>query len=131
MRLKWPNKLEEGFLVISEGVFGMRGQQGRLKEIVALKREVSTFRFLVDDAHGFGTLGENWCWSRRTSKAFKTILMFTLQLLPNLWPATGAFVAADKEIIDFLKYNYAFANVCQVSCKCNWLSWRFEAFGYA
>ena len=47
-----------GILVISEGVFGMRGEQGKLKEIVALK-EKYRFRFLVDDAHGFGTLGKN------------------------------------------------------------------------
>ena len=46
-----------GILVISEGVFGMRGEQGRLKEIVALKEKFQ-FRLLVDDAHGFGTLGE-------------------------------------------------------------------------
>ena len=47
-----------GILVISEGVFGMRGEQGKLKEIVALKSKYN-FRFLVDDAHGFGTLGDN------------------------------------------------------------------------
>jgi len=47
-----------GILVISEGVFGMRGEQGKLKEIAALKKQYN-FRFLVDDAHGFGTLGEN------------------------------------------------------------------------
>ncbi|MEL6924990.1 MAG: pyridoxal phosphate-dependent aminotransferase family protein, partial [Bacteroidota bacterium] len=46
-----------GILVISEGVFGMRGDQGKLKEIVALKKKYN-FRFMVDDAHGFGTLGE-------------------------------------------------------------------------
>ncbi|MDA1148742.1 MAG: pyridoxal phosphate-dependent aminotransferase family protein, partial [Bacteroidetes bacterium] len=46
-----------GILVISEGVFGMRGEQGKLKEIVALKKKYK-FRFLVDDAHGFGTLGK-------------------------------------------------------------------------
>ncbi len=45
-----------GILVISEGVFGMRGEQGKLKEIVALKEKYN-FRLLVDDAHGFGTLG--------------------------------------------------------------------------
>ena len=44
--------------MISEGVFGMRGEQGKLKEIAALKSKYK-FRFLVDDAHGFGTLGEN------------------------------------------------------------------------
>ena len=47
-----------GILVISEGVFGMRGEQGKLKEIVALKSEYN-FRFLLDDAHGFGTLGDD------------------------------------------------------------------------
>mgnify|MGYP001547800724 CR=1 FL=1 len=46
-----------GILVITEGVFGMRGQQGKLKEIVALKEKYN-FRLLVDDAHGFGTLGK-------------------------------------------------------------------------
>lgn len=46
-----------GILVISEGVFGMRGEQGKLKEIVALKQKFN-FRLLVDDAHGFGTLGK-------------------------------------------------------------------------
>jgi glycine C-acetyltransferase len=46
-----------GILFITEGVFGMRGQQGKLKEIVALKKKYN-FRLLVDDAHGFGTLGK-------------------------------------------------------------------------
>ena len=58
--LERANKLAEqtggGVLVISEGVFGMRGEQGKLKEIVALKDKFK-FRLLVDDAHGFGTLG--------------------------------------------------------------------------
>ena len=47
-----------GILVISEGVFGMRGEQGKLKEITELKSKFN-FRLLVDDAHGFGTLGKN------------------------------------------------------------------------
>ena len=46
-----------GILVISEGVFGMRGEQGKLKEITDLKAKFN-FRLLVDDAHGFGTLGK-------------------------------------------------------------------------
>ena len=49
-------------LVISEGVFGMRGEQGKLKEIVELKDKFK-FRLLVDDAHGFG-FRKNWCRSR-------------------------------------------------------------------
>ena len=54
---KMADKTGGGILVISEGVFGMRGEQGRLKEIIAFKKEYN-FRILVDDAHGFGTLGE-------------------------------------------------------------------------
>ena len=53
---KIANESNGGILVISEGVFGMRGEQGKLKEIVALKE--IRFRLLVDDAHGFGTLGK-------------------------------------------------------------------------
>ena len=54
---RMAEKTGGGILVISEGVFGMRGEQGRLKEIIAFKKEYN-FRLLVDDAHGFGTLGE-------------------------------------------------------------------------
>ena len=54
---KIANENGGGILVISEGVFGMRGEQGKLKEIVALKEDYN-FRLLVDDAHGFGTLGK-------------------------------------------------------------------------
>jgi glycine C-acetyltransferase len=50
-----------GILVITEGVFGMAGDQGKLKEICALKQKYD-FRLLVDDAHGFGTLGKTWRW---------------------------------------------------------------------
>ena len=46
------------------------------------------------------------------SKVFKMILMFILQLLQNQWQDTGAFIAADQEIIDYLKYNLTFSNVC-------------------
>ena len=57
-----------GILVISEGVFGMRGEQGKLKEIAALKDKFN-FRFLVDDAHGFGTLGKNRRRRRRRTRS--------------------------------------------------------------
>ena len=53
-----------GILVISEGVFGMRGEQGKLKEIVQLKNKFK-FRLLVDDAHGFGTLGKTGAGTSR------------------------------------------------------------------
>ena len=55
--VKMAEQTGGGILVISEGVFGMRGEQGKLKEITALKKKYN-FRFLVDDAHGFGTMGK-------------------------------------------------------------------------
>ena len=92
-----------GILVISEGVFGMRGEQGKLKEIVALKKKYN-FRFLVDDAHGFGTLGENGKGAGNEQGIQDNIDVYFATFAKSM-ASTGAFVAADKEIIDYLKYN--------------------------
>ena len=92
-----------GILVISEGVFGMRGEQGKLKEIVALKDKYK-FRFLVDDAHGFGTLGENGKGAGNEQGIQNKIDVYFATFAKSM-ASTGAFVAADKEIIDYLKYN--------------------------
>ena len=92
-----------GILVISEGVFGMRGEQGRLKEIVALKEKYQ-FRFLVDDAHGFGTLGDRGAGAGEEQGVQADIDVYFATFAKSM-ASTGAFIAADKEIIDFLKYN--------------------------
>jgi len=92
-----------GILVISEGVFGMRGEQGRLKEIVALKEKFQ-FRFLVDDAHGFGTLGKRGAGAGEEQEVQADIDVYFATFAKSM-ASTGAFIAADKEIIDFLKYN--------------------------
>ena len=92
-----------GLLVISEGVFGMRGGQGKLKEIAALKKQYN-FRFLVDDAHGFGTLGENGKGAGNEQGVQDEIDVYFATFAKSM-ASTGAFVAADKEIIDYLKYN--------------------------
>ena len=92
-----------GILVISEGVFGMRGEQGKLKEIVKLKSKYK-FRFLVDDAHGFGTLGENGKGAGNEQDVQDEIDVYFATFAKSM-ASTGAFVAADKEIIDYLKYN--------------------------
>lgn len=92
-----------GILVISEGVFGMRGEQGRLKEIAALKSKYN-FRFLVDDAHGFGTLGENGKGAGNEQGIQDQIDVYFATFAKSM-ASTGAFVAADQEIIDYLKYN--------------------------
>jgi glycine C-acetyltransferase len=92
-----------GILVISEGVFGMRGEQGRLKEIVALIKKYN-FRFLVDDAHGFGTLGESGKGAGNEQGVQDQIDVYFATFAKSM-ASTGAFVAAEKEIVDYLKYN--------------------------
>ena len=92
-----------GILVISEGVFGMRGEQGKLKEIVKLKSKYK-FRFLVDDAHGFGTLGENGKGAGNEQGVQDEIDVYFATFAKSM-ASTGAFLAADKEIIEYLKYN--------------------------
>ena len=92
-----------GILVISEGVFGMRGEQGKLKEIVELKKKFK-FRLLVDDAHGFGTLGKTGAGAGEEQGVQNEIDVYFATFAKSL-ASTGAFIASDKEIIDFLKYN--------------------------
>lgn len=92
-----------GILVISEGVFGMRGEQGKLKEIAALKDKFN-FRFLVDDAHGFGTLGNTGAGAGQEQGVQDEIDVYFATFAKSM-ASTGAFIAADKEIIDYLKYN--------------------------
>jgi glycine C-acetyltransferase len=92
-----------GILLITEGVFGMRGEQGRLKEIVALKKDYN-FRLLVDDAHGFGTLGKTGAGAGEEQGVQDDIDVYFATFAKSM-AGTGAFIAADKEIIDYLKYN--------------------------
>jgi len=92
-----------GILVISEGVFGMRGEQGKLKEIVELKKKFK-FRLLVDDAHGFGTLGKTGAGAGEEQGVQDEIDVYFATFAKSL-ASTGAFIASEKEIIDFLKYN--------------------------
>tara|TARA_R110002074_G_scaffold61561_4_gene148757 strand:- start:9938 stop:11197 length:1260 start_codon:yes stop_codon:yes gene_type:complete len=92
-----------GILVISEGVFGMRGEQGILKEIVALKEKFN-FRLLVDDAHGFGTLGKTGAGAGQEQGVQDGIDVYLATFAKSM-ASIGAFVAADQGIIDYLKYN--------------------------
>jgi glycine C-acetyltransferase len=92
-----------GILVITEGVFGMRGQQGKLTEIVALKEKYN-FRLLVDDAHGFGTLGKTGAGAGEEQGCQDGIDVYFSTFAKSM-ASIGAFVAADKDVIDFLKYN--------------------------
>ena len=100
---KIANDTNGGILVISEGVFGMRGEQGKLKEIVSLKEKFN-FRLLVDDAHGFGTLGKTGAGAGEEQGVQDQIDVYFATFAKSM-ASTGAFIASDKEIIDFLKYN--------------------------
>ena len=92
-----------GILFITEGVLGMRGQQGKLKEVVAMKKKYN-FRLLVDDAHGFGTLGKTGAGAGEEQGVQDGIDVYFSTFAKSM-ANIGAFVAADKEIIDYLKYN--------------------------
>jgi len=92
-----------GILVISEGVFGMRGDQGKLKEIVAL-REKFDFRLMVDDAHGFGTLGATGAGAGEEQGVQDEIDVYFATFAKSM-ASIGAFLAGDKEIIEYLRYN--------------------------
>ncbi len=96
-------KQNGGVLVITEGVFGMAGDLGKLDEIAALKKEFK-FRLLVDDAHGFGTMGKTGAGVGEFYGVQDEIDVFFSTFAKSM-AGIGAFVAAEKEIIDFLKYN--------------------------
>ena len=92
-----------GILVISEGVFGMRGEQGKLKEIVALKEKYD-FRLLVDDAHGFGTLGATGAGAGEEQGVQDGIDVYFATFAKSM-AGIGAFFAGDVDVIKYLQYN--------------------------
>ncbi|PQJ72432.1 aminotransferase class I/II-fold pyridoxal phosphate-dependent enzyme [Polaribacter butkevichii] len=100
---RMAEKTGGGILVISEGVFGMRGEQGRLKEIVAFKKEYN-FRLLVDDAHGFGTLGKDGKGTGVEQGVQDEIDVYFATFAKSM-AGIGAFFAGSKEVIQYLQYN--------------------------
>src|SRR6476469_3788260 len=92
-----------GILVITEGVFGMAGDQGKLQEIAALKSKYE-FRLLVDDAHGFGTLGKTGAGAGEAQGVQDKIDIYFSTFAKSM-ASIGAFVAGDKAIIDYIRYN--------------------------
>lgn len=92
-----------GILVITEGVFGMAGDQGRLKEICDLKGKFD-FRLLVDDAHGFGTMGATGAGVGEEQGCQDQIDVYFSTFAKSM-ASIGGFVAGDKEIISYLRYN--------------------------
>lgn len=92
-----------GILVISEGVFGMRGDQGKLREIIALKKKYR-FRFLIDDAHGFGALGKTGAGAGEEQGVQQDVDLYFSTFAKSM-ANIGAFIAGDADIIRFLRYN--------------------------
>ncbi len=92
-----------GVLVITEGVFGMAGDQGKLKEIAALKDRYK-FRLLVDDAHGFGTLGKTGAGAGEEQGVQKEIDLYFSTFAKSM-ASIGAFVSGEKPIVDYIRYN--------------------------
>ncbi len=92
-----------GILVISEGVFGMSGNLGDLKGIAELKKKYN-FRLLVDDAHGFGTMGETGAGTGEHFGVQNEIDIYISTFAKSM-AGIGAFVAADKDVIKYLRYN--------------------------
>jgi glycine C-acetyltransferase len=95
-------KQNGGVLVITEGVFGMAGDLGKLDEIVKLKKDFN-FRMLVDDAHGFGTMGKTGAGTGEHFGVQDGIDIYFSTFAKSM-AGIGAFVASDKEIIDYLRY---------------------------
>ncbi|HNF30232.1 MAG TPA: aminotransferase class I/II-fold pyridoxal phosphate-dependent enzyme, partial [Chitinophagaceae bacterium] len=92
-----------GILVITEGVFGMAGDQGKLTEIVAFKNKYD-FRLLVDDAHGFGTLGKTGAGAGEEQGCQDGIDLYFSTFAKSM-ASIGAFLAGPRIIIDYIRYN--------------------------
>lgn len=92
-----------GILVVTEGVFGMAGDQGKLAEIVKFKKEYG-FRLFVDDAHGFGTIGENGRGAGDFQGVHDEIDVY-FGTFAKAMATIGAFVAGDEHVIEYLRYN--------------------------
>jgi glycine C-acetyltransferase len=97
------HKTGGGILVITEGVFGMAGDLGKLNEIVEFKKEFS-FRLLVDDAHGFGTMGPTGAGVGEHFGVQDSIDMYFGTFAKSM-AGIGAFIASSEEVCDYLRYN--------------------------
>jgi glycine C-acetyltransferase len=100
---KMAEKNGGGILVITEGVFGMSGNQGKLKEIVELKKKYE-FRLLIDDAHGFGAMGPTGAGADEAQKCQEGVDLYFSTFVKSMG-SIGAFIAGPKKIMTYLRYN--------------------------
>ena len=101
--IKITTETKGGILVITEGVFGMGGDLGKLQEVVNLKKKFD-FRLLVDDAHGFGTLGKTGAGSGEHFGIQDDIDVYFATFAKSM-AGIGGFIASNEQVIEFLKYN--------------------------
>lgn len=92
-----------GILVITEGVFGMDGEQGILKEIVALKNKYE-FRILIDDAHGFGYMGPTGAGADEAQGCQAGVDLYFSTFVKSMG-SIGAFISGPKAVLKYLRYN--------------------------
>ena len=92
-----------GILVITEGVFGMSGNQGKLKEIVELKKK-HKFRLLIDDAHGFGSMGKTGAGADEQQGCQGGVDLYFSTFVKSMG-SIGAFIAGPKKVLTYLRYN--------------------------
>jgi glycine C-acetyltransferase len=100
---RWVANTGGAILVITEGVFGMSGAQGKLKEVVNLKSKFD-FRLLIDDAHGFGTLGPTGAGTHEAQGCIEGVDIYFGTFAKSM-AGIGAFIASTEEITNFLRYN--------------------------
>jgi glycine C-acetyltransferase len=100
---RWVANTGGAILVITEGVFGMSGAQGKLKEVVDLKSKFN-FRLLIDDAHGFGTLGPTGAGTHEAQGCIDGVDIYFGTFAKSM-AGIGAFIASTEEITNFLRYN--------------------------
>ena len=100
---RWVENTGGAILVITEGVFGMSGAQGKLKEVVELKKKFN-FRVLIDDAHGFGTMGDTGAGTHEAQGCIEGIDIYFGTFAKSM-AGIGAFIASTEEITNFLRYN--------------------------
>jgi glycine C-acetyltransferase len=100
---KMAKKNGGGILIITEGVFGMSGNQGNLKEIVALKEKYE-FRLLIDDAHGFGSMGPTGAGADEQQGCQKGVDLYFSTFVKSMG-SIGAFIAGSKKVMTYLRYN--------------------------
>lgn len=94
-----------GILVVTEGVFGMAGDQGKIKEIVEFRKSGKyNFRLFVDDAHGFGTIGEKGMGAGEAQGVHDEIDVLFGTFAKSM-ASIGAFISSDEHIIEYMRYN--------------------------